>query len=308
MNKIKALIHPLETIASIVNSQSVKTNSLIRQALFEQRSLQLTEQSLHSTENGVSSESICGEEIIVSLTSHGKRINDVYLAIESIMQGSIKPNHIILWLSEEEINGEKLPISLQKQQLRGLEIEFCKDLRSYTKLIYTLQKHPNAIIITIDDDALYNFDFVENLVTAHNTDSTCIWANRIHEMTYNNNGTLKSYLQWNWAIDKDSIIKTNNFFTGIGGVLYPPHTLHEEVFKENIFMDICPTADDVWFNAMAKLKGTEIRKSFTHSPNGEDFLINTNLQTNCLWSINTAPKNCQNDIQIQAVFQKYGIK
>lgn len=308
ISKIKAFLHPFETIAYIVNLQADIINTQLHQNLFEQKALQLTEQVHHSTERGISSEKLCDEEIIVSLTSYGKRIYDVYLAIESIMQGSIKPNRILLWLSEEEFSNKVLPQTLQKQVERGLEIRFCKDIKSYNKLIYTLKEFPKACTITIDDDLIYNFDLVENLVAAHKNDPNCIWANRIHEMTYNKDGSLKSYLQWLFTVNHDCTNKKNNFFTGVGGVLYPPNSLHKEVFNEDVFMGICPTADDVWFNAMARLKGTEIRKSYTHSPNGEDFLVNESLQSEGLITINNNPNNCQNNKQIKAVFEKYGIQ
>lgn len=307
ISKIKALLHPFETIANIVDSQADIINTRLHQNLFDQKSLQLTEQTFHSTEKGVSSEKICSEEVVVSLTSYGKRIYDVYLAIESIMQGSIKPNRILLWLSEEEFSNKVLPQTLQKQVERGLEIRFCKDIKSYKKLIYTLKEFPNACTITIDDDLIYNFDLVENLVAAHKTVPNCIWANRIHEMTYNENGSLKSYLQWYFMVNHDCRNKKNIFFTGVGGVLYPPNSLHKEVFNDDVFLDICPTADDVWFNAMARLKGTEIRKSYTHSSKGEDFLVNESLQSEGLCAINNNPNDCQNDKQIKAVFENYSI-
>ena len=308
LQKIKSFLHPFETVANIVNSQADIINAQLRQNLFDQKSLQLAEQALHSAEKGISSEKLCDEDIIVSLTSYGKRIYDVYLAIESIMQGSIKPNRILLWLSKEDFFNKTLPQTLQKQIERGLEIRFCKDIKSYKKLIYTLKENPNACIITIDDDVIYNFDLVENLVTAHKTTPNCIWANRIHEMTYNENHSLKSYLQWNFTLNHDCINKKNNFVTGVGGVLYPPNSLHTEVFNDKVFLSICPTADDVWFNAMARLKGTEIRKSFTHSNKGEDYLLNDQLQTDGLGAINNAPSDCRNDAQIQAVYSKYKIQ
>ena len=306
-NYIHTFIHPFETIAAIVNSRSAIIASNLRQTLFEQKADRLTEKTFSSRDSGISSDKLCNEEIVVSLTSYGKRIHDVYLAIESIMQGSLKPNRIILWLSEEEFSGKALPTTLQKQAERGLEIRFCKDVKSYKKLIFALQEFPNACIITIDDDLIYNFDLVENLVAAHKRNPNCIWANRIHKITYEKNGSMKSYLLWNYTIQSDCPRSENNFFTSGGGTLFPPNSLHEEVFNETIFMDICPTADDVWFNAMARLKGTEIRKSFTHSIKGEDFVANERLQSDGLSTTNNNSKNCRNNEQIKNVFGKYGI-
>lgn len=306
-NKIKILLHPFETIVGSVNVGVDNIKSTLQKDRFERQAFSLTNQTLYSTDSGISSDRLCNEDIIVSLTSYGERIFDVYLAIESIMQGSLKPNRIILCLSKDEFQGKSLPITLQKQIKRGLEIYYCKDTRSYKKLIYTLKENPNATIITIDDDAIYNFDFVENLIKSHKQNPSYIYANRVHLMKKNSNGNFKSYLDWEWCVSTDNSESNNLFFTGVGGVLYPPHSLHEEVFNEDIFMKISPTADDVWFNAMAKLKGTKICKSYTHSQNGEDFIINENLQINSLTTINNAINHNQNDVQIKAVFEKYGL-
>lgn len=307
MNKFKALLHPFETIATIANSQLSDKSFLSHQVLFEYRASRLTELALHSAETGISSERICNENVIISLTSYGQRIYDVYLAIESIMQGSVKPNQIILWLSKDEFYNKPLPITLQNQIKRGLEVCFYKDIRSYKKLIPSLQNYPQACIITIDDDAIYDFDFTENMIESYKTDSSCIWANRIHEMTYTKKGILKSYLQWNWAIDRESPVNVNNFFSGVGGVLYPPQSLHKETYNEDVFTTICPTADDVWFNAMARLNKTKIRKTFSRSLNKANFILNESVQVGTLSQINNDPKICRNDIQIHDVFKKYGI-
>lgn len=304
---LSALIHPFDTIASIVDSKNAELLKKISDNKFDCVAHNLTKACLSTQEQGVTNDVICNNEVVVSLTSYGKRIHDVYLAIESIMQGSLKPNKIILWLSEDEFQNQNIPITLQKQVSRGLEIQFCKDLKSYTKLIYTLQKYPNANIITIDDDVIYKHDFVENLVESHLKNAKSICANRIHQITKQSNGQLKSYLDWKWGTENDILQSPLNFFTGVGGVLYPPNSLHREVFNEDVFLSICPSADDVWFNAMARLQGTPICKSFTHSNIGEDYLDKLSPLEEGLGVHNNDSKNCLNDIQIKAVFEKYNI-
>lgn len=49
-----------------------------------------------STSSGISDIKLCPQDVIISLTTYDKRLNAVYLAIESVMNGSIKPNKIIL--------------------------------------------------------------------------------------------------------------------------------------------------------------------------------------------------------------------
>lgn len=273
--------------------------------LFALKREQLEYSAYNCKEKGVSEKLLCENEVVVSLTTFGSRIYDVYLAIESIMQGSIKPNHIILWL-DESFKQKKLPEILRCQERRGLEICYCKDLRSYKKLIPSLKKYPEACIITIDDDVIYNRDIVENLVNSYISNPKNIQANRIHKIVLNSQGKPISYMQWKWN-HFDEKHRNLNFFTGIGGVLYPPHCFNEEVFNENVFMNICKYADDIWFFAMALYNGVYISKSYTHSKCGQDYLLNEDVQDIGLSIFNAGVNGCRNDEQIKAVFDRYNL-
>ena len=263
----------------------------------------LVKDFLSSKECGVSSERLCDNEIVVSLTTYGKRLYDVAATIESIMQGSVKPNKIVLWL-EDALCKAKLPEVLRKQQDRGLEIFFCKDIRSYKKLIPSLHKYPNSVIITIDDDALYQYDLVENLVNMHLDNPKNIIANRIHRMVLGKDGRPLSYMKWKWGYNSCDVSPLN-FFTGVGGVLYPPNVLDEEVANQEIFMEICKYADDVWFNAMALKKGTRIIKGMTRNASGVDWYSEAG-ENDGLNKINVGNR-CANDYQLIDVFNKYNL-
>lgn len=119
------------------------------------------------------------------------------------------------------------------------------------------------------------------------------------------NGKLLPYMQWKWTYtNQDASIW--NFPTGVGGALYPPHSLDEEVFNESVFLDICKYADDVWFKAMAMKKGTLSKKVYTHNPQGEEYFLNEPVQDMGLSLINTQGEML-NDKQIDAVFTKYNL-
>lgn len=288
-----------------VHRRQEETYQVLKEEFLKIHIEKVRQQTLTCHESGVSTEKLCDHEVIVSLTSFGERIHDVHVAIESIMQGSVKPNRIILWLSEEEFRNRPIPTTLKRQQQRGLEIAFCKDIRSYNKLIYTLQQNPEACIVTIDDDALYEFDTLERLIDTHTSYPSAICACRIHRIKTDANGIPISYLNWDHRITKPDI-STLNFLTGIGGVLYPPHCLSEEVFNERVFLKICPYADDVWFYAMALLHGTEIIKVPTRIPDGHPTELPTSRVDALLFS-NTNPEDCLNDKQLKAVFEHYNL-
>ncbi len=280
------------------------SNLLIHQIRFNQKKYLLEQNILHSQESGVTDEKYCDYDIIVSLTTYGKRIYDVHLTIESIMEQTMKANRIILWL-DYSFENQSLPKALQPLQKRGLEIEYCKDIRSYKKLVPALKKYPNDVIITIDDDVVYEFDLLEKLIMAYQQDPSYIYCNRHHLMQKNAEGKLFPYMQWIWNYTG---MEANimNFPTGVGGILYPPHSLDEEVLNESVFLDICKYADDVWFKSMAMKKGTLSKKVYTHNPRGIEYIENESVQDIGLKNINTQG-NCLNDQQIDAVFGKYNL-
>lgn len=271
--------------------------------LYQMKSDHLTRCALNCKDTGVTDTKYCESEIIVSLTTYGHRLYDVYLTIESIMQGSLKPNRIVLWL-QDDMKAIKLPLYLKNQQERGLEISYCKDLKSFKKLIPTLKKYPNATIITIDDDVLYKEDIVEKLVNAYIANPKHIYANRVHRIKFDNKGYPMRYNDWDW--DMGSLSPSSlNFFTGVGGVLYPAHCFNKEIFNENVFMTLCPHADDIWFYAMALLNEFTVAKVFTHDPRGYDYYYTDDLFNDSLSKINVI--NNENDLQWQKVMANYNL-
>ena len=56
------------------------------------------------------------EKIIVSLITYNKRINTVFLAIESIFEQIVKPDKIILWLDKNEFSIDTIPFTLKKNK------------------------------------------------------------------------------------------------------------------------------------------------------------------------------------------------
>lgn len=280
------------------------SNRLIHQIRFNQKKYILEQNILHSQESGITDEKYCAHDIIVSLTTYSKRIYDVHLTIESIMEQTMKANRIILWL-DYSFEKQPLPKALQLLQKRGLEIEYCKDIRSYKKLIPALKKYPDDAIITIDDDLIYEFDLLEKLIMAYQQTPSYIYCNRHHVMQLNEQGKLLPYLQWQWE-SNDMEANIMNFPTTGAGTLFPPHSLDEEVFNESVFSEICKYADDVWFKAMAMKKGTLSKKVYTHNPKGIEYFENEEVQDIALWRINTQGAML-NDRQIEAVFTKYNL-
>ena len=78
--------------------------------------------------------------IIVSLTSYEARFKDLEISLYSLLNQSLIPDRIILWLSDEIESLNDLPYEITKYIKNGLEIRFVKDIGSYTKAIYAFKE------------------------------------------------------------------------------------------------------------------------------------------------------------------------
>ena len=278
-------------------------NHLVSKFEYITRKEYLNNCALNCKESGISNTKYCNNEIIVSLTTFDKRLFEVYLTIESIMQQTYKPNRIILWLSEE-IKDNKLPLFLLNQINRGLEVRYCKDIKSYKKLIPSLKAFPSASIITVDDDELYFFDLIENIINEHILNPDFILCTRMHYIKLKKNKKPDKYKKWKYGYNCYDISPLN-FATGCGGVLYPPNCFNKEVLNEEVFFDICHYADDIWFKAMSLLNNVSVKKVFTHNKNSMDYYPNIQDSNSRLVEINIVKG--MNDIQLKAVFDKYNL-
>ncbi|MDR2007506.1 MAG: glycosyltransferase, partial [Alphaproteobacteria bacterium] len=246
-------------------------------------------------------------EIIISLTSYPARIETVHLAIEKLLNQTYKADRVILWLARPQFpNGNAdLPAKLLTQKEQGLEIEWLdEDICSFKKLIPALEKYPDALIITADDDLFYPNNWLQELLLAYNKNPHVVHAARTRTIQFNNIGLIIPYRNWPFS-KKDNVPKYSTFFTGIGGVVWKKEFLHPDVFKKDLFMKLAPRADDIWFWAMALLKGTKINyvKSIYGNNIGLSQFIIPNTQYTSLEQTNVY--NNENDFQMAAVIKQY---
>lgn len=229
---------------------------------------------------------------IVSLTTFPKRGKRVWIVIESLMRQTVKPKQIILWLSRQQYeNMEAVPKSLRRMQRRGLKIEIRDgDIRSHKKYFYAFTELKGETIITVDDDIIYPSYTVKKLMQLHVHSPNSVCARFVKEMKYSNTGELAKYVEW-----EGCRVKSRLFFGSGGGTLFPSSSIREDMLKISDIMAICPTADDVWLNAMVKIGYTNILKT------NEFFSILPvmNFSDVTLSSINNGLH--QNDVQIEKV-------
>lgn len=243
---------------------------------------------------------------IISITSYPPRIDIVSHTIQSLLDQKPAPDLIVLYLAESEFPKKKIPSELTNmvKKNKRFEIRWTKDTRSYKKLIPALQEFPDDIIIIADDDVVYPQEWFARLLAAHKKYPKAVIGHYVYRMNLN-----RPYRRWRklqnrfwrrWFFGRPNF---KNNATGIGGVLYPPYSLHPDVFNEELFTKIAPTNDDLWFWAMSVLNGTKI----AIVPNAIKSLpLIANSQKISLWSENKATQtNNKNNESLNAILKHY---
>jgi len=222
-------------------------------------------------------------DISISLTSYGKRIDKVFLTIESIFaQKQIEFISVSLWLSKKDIEKKKLPSSLKRLERRGLRIKFVdEDIRSYKKIYYEYierKLNENAIIVTADDDVFYPSSWLNSMYVTHLKNRNSVICHRGHFIKELESNRFDSYTNWTETFEKNpsGLCHYKSLLpTGVGGVMYPIKSLYGLDKQLEDFLEYCPRADDIW------LKLTTLKNNF-----GAKRILNKNIHFPPVLSLN----------------------
>ena len=192
---------------------------------------------------------------IVSMTSFGKRLKvESPLTIQSILQNSVLPDRICIVISIYD--KDKVPKEFLNNPL--IEIIYTEqDYKSHNKYYYTMLKYPEDVIITIDDDIIYPKSFVEYCINSYLCNPNVINACRVHKIKYKD-GVLLPYKQWEWE-SKEEEASYDLFFTGVGGVVYPPNILRIDSLDINMIYDYI-RVDDILLNYLCRVHKVKIKR------------------------------------------------
>lgn len=195
--------------------------------------------------------------IIVSLTSFPKRIDRVWITIQSLLRQSRPADYIVLYLSKEQFpRKEDLPYSLKTLEGKCFKINFVdNDYRSHKKYLYSFNEYKNDIVILADDDIIYPMDMIESLYLAHQKYPNSVICRYGLKIRYNDDGLPASYNTW----EEDYNNYSEDFFFGSGGgTLFEPQKLYQDTTNIEIARKLTPLADDVWLNAMTRLSKLDV--------------------------------------------------
>ncbi len=199
--------------------------------------------------------------IVVSLTSFPEAIGYAAQAVRSVLAGRTLPDKIVLYLARPQFPDGEIPAELETLARENLlfEVRWYEDeIRSYKKLIPALKDFPEAVIVTLDDDVWYRRDMLGSLLRLNAKVPTAILAHRAKRLRIDEPYKKWPKYRWYHFLFRRLRFDYHTMQTGIGGVLYPPHSLETQMLRPELFMSLAPTNDDVWFWAAAVARGTYV--------------------------------------------------
>jgi hypothetical protein len=234
----------------------------------------------------------------VSLTSHTKRFQSLYVVLSEILNWNILPELINLNLTQEDF--KLLPSKIMNSEFSHLlRINVVEDWGPAKKLIPSLMKQRHLPIVTIDDDIHYKPDQITRLLVEHMVFPSCIIAGRAHRILLDQKNNPIPYLQWDLETKERRGPSKDLFPTGAGMVLYPLDVLHRDVFNLKNFSRDTFWTDDIWFYFQARRKGTLIRRV----PHGQALTYVDGTQEVGLWQNGN---QIRNDLVFSELIKVFG--
>lgn len=200
-------------------------------------------------------------QVVVSMTSFPAAIPWAAGAVRSLLNGTVVPDKLVLYLTFAQFGETGVPSELLRlaEENPVFEIrDYGTDIRSYRKLIPALKDFPEAIIVTVDDDVAYGKDMLKRLLEMHQEFPDAIIAHRAKRILPGRPYKKWPKYRWYSFLSKRIHNRYSNIQTGVGGVLYPPHSLSQDMMDPALFTAISPTADDIWFWAAGVANGRKV--------------------------------------------------
>ena len=99
---------------------------------------------------------------------------------------------------------------------------------------------------------------LRDLLAMYSIDPHSVWAHRVKRIKPGKPYRKWRKYRWYHFCFKRFHRSFANLQTGVGGVLYPPHSLREDMLDVELFTKVAPTCDDFWFWAAAVLNGVQV--------------------------------------------------
>ena len=213
-------------------------------------------------------------KVYCSLTSTFQNQNLLLQALKSLLSQTLYFDKCFIFLSEDDWCFrllDKTPVvrrngfpnkaitcvplkNFLEKYSDQFEVKWVKNTGPFRKFLPILKEKFNedCLIITLDDDQIYNDNLIKNYVECYILKKCCVSFRSFRVLNFLNS---KFYYPKNQDFRKKQSIANDtkhffNFSTGVAGTLYKPEFFKKTesiIFDEGLYNSCCPTADDQWF-------------------------------------------------------------
>jgi len=207
--------------------------------------------------------------VIVNLTTTSHRLHLCSATIFSLIQQSLIPNKIIIWVSESSYLSDKGVSSIPEwvSFLNGflnskeslIEVKYTANTGPYRKIIPALRTFTvDDILVYADDDVIYGKDWLKKIITKFEmNDRRFVVAPRVRLIKKNILGINRGYNSYP-ICSSDSLLKDEYIITGVGGCALCTSHIKDFFISMNDYLDVAPTTDDLWISKIIQLSGTKL--------------------------------------------------
>jgi len=240
-------------------------------------------------------------DVPISMTSWMPRIDALPLVLLSMIEQSLRPAAVHVWLCAEDQD----MISARHRDFfadYGVQFHETDNMGPHKKWLPLIESGHEDPFVIADDDTYYPWDWLEALVREGAEHPDEIIANRCHKMKVDANHHLRPYAEWQKGVSSQKESSHYLFAVGCGGTLIRPDAIAQEFRSRDLISKLCHRADDIWLKAAYIHSGFKVRKSRYDFPSldypgtAQSGLAVTNVDQG------------ENDQQLQQVFQYFDLK
>ena len=208
--------------------------------------------------------------LVVSLTATSLRIGRLAEVVQSLLEQTLQPERILIWLSEEPFLFDRgVPRDQIPTNLRALadaadtpvEVRYTENTGPFRKIMPTIENFrgqlSSLIVVTADDDTCYPPRWLESLYAGYRRER-CAVAFRARRILYEGGRPLP-YRTWPKVDGYDELLRHTLMTTAKDGHLLTPDMLAKPFFSDD-FKRLCPSRCDAWVGAALLARKTPTLK------------------------------------------------
>lgn len=204
--------------------------------------------------------------LVVNITTTNNRLDLCASTVFSLINQSVSPDAIIVWVSKEPYMSDDGILSIpdwvgfinSKRDI--LKFKYTKNTGPYRKIFPALREYtPDDVLVYADDDVVYGKDwlkFLHDMFLKNNGDF--VVASRVRIKTKNLFSKYKSYTMFP-ICHKNSLLDSNFIITGVGGCILSKKHIKHEYFDNEDYINIAPRTDDLWISKIIELSGSRVQ-------------------------------------------------